>query len=127
MHTNKPKILHQELAFKIIGLAMQVHSKLGCGFLEKVYENSLMVAFRKANISAVQQSPITVLFEEQEVGTYYADILVEEIIILEIKTVNEISEAHKAQALNYLKATGLNLAIILNFANNRLEHRRIVL
>ena len=127
MNTNNPKILHQELAFQIVGLAMQVHSKLGCGFLEKVYENSLMISLRNAGVSAVQQSPITVLFDGEKVGTYYADILVENKIILEIKTVSEISESHKAQSLNYLKATGLHLAIILNFANVRLEHQRIVL
>lgn len=126
MHTNN-KILHQELAYKIVGLAMEVHSKLGNGFLEKVYENALMVLFRKSGIEAIQQAPITVMFEGEAVGSYYADILVEDKIILELKTVSEISESHKAQALNYLKATGLRLAIILNFANPSLEYQRVVL
>lgn len=127
MNTNQPKIVYQELAYQIVGLAMQVHSKLGNGFLEKVYENALMVLLHKAGIDAVQQAPITVLFEDEPVGIYYADILVENKIILELKTVTQISDAHKSQALNYLKATGLNLAMIINFANSRMEYQRIVL
>ncbi|MCL4471330.1 MAG: GxxExxY protein [Sulfuricella sp.] len=127
MNTNQTKILHQELAYQVVGLAMQVHTRLGNGFLEKVYENALMLLLRKAGIDAVQQAPITVLFEGESVGTYYADILVDDKIILELKTVGEISESHKAQALNYLKATGLDLAMVFNFANPRLEYQRIVL
>ena len=127
MNTNQPKILHQELAYQIVGHAMQVHTKLGNGFLEKVYENALMVLFRKAGVTALQQAPIAVMFDGETVGTYYADILIENKIILELKTASEISEAHKAQALNYLKATGLDLAIIFNFAKPRLEYHRIVL
>ncbi len=127
MNTNPTKILHQELAYQIVGLAMQVHTRLGNGFLEKVYENALMVLLRKAGINAVQQAPITVLFDGEPVGTYCADILVENKIILELKTVSEISDSHKAQALNYLKATGLNLAMVFNFANPRMEYQRVVL
>lgn len=106
---------------------MQVHTRLGNGFLEKVYENALMVLLHKAGIDAVQRAPITVLFDGESIGTYYADILVENKIILELKTVSEISDSHKAQALNYLKATGLNLAMVFNFANPRLEYQRVVL
>jgi GxxExxY protein len=127
MNTNQTKILHQELAYQIVGLAMQVHTRLGNGFLEKVYENALMVLLNRAGIDAVQQAPITVLFDGESIGTYYADILVENKIILELKTVSEISDSHKAQALNYLKATGLNLAMVFNFANPRLEYQRVVL
>ena len=127
MNTNTTKILHQELAYRVVGLAMEAHTKLGNGFLEKVYENALMVLLRKAGIEAIQQMPITVSFEGEAVGSYFADILVENKIILELKTVSEISESHKAQALNYLKATGLDLAIILNFANPRMEYQRVVL
>ncbi|HUX62972.1 GxxExxY protein [Sulfuricella sp.] len=127
MNTNQTKILHQELAYQIVGLAMQAHTRLGNGFLEKVYENALMVLLRKAGINAVQQAPITVLFDGESVGTYYADILIESKIILELKTVSEISDSHKAQTLNYLKATGLNLAMVFNFANPRLEYQRVVL
>ncbi len=126
MDTNR-KILHKDLSYKIVGLAMQIHSELGFGFLEKVYENSMMVLFRRENIMAKQQAPISVSFEGEIVGDYYADILIEDKIILELKAIEKITDAHKAQALNYLKATGLKLASIINFGKQRLEYERIVL
>ena len=126
MDTNEDEILYKDLSYKIVGLAMRVHSKLGYGFLEKVYENALMVLFRREGIEAKQQAPITVYFEEEAVGNYYADILVEDKVILEIKSVENIIDAHIAQTLNYLKATGLRLAIILNFSKEKLKYKRIV-
>ena len=126
MDTNEDKILYKDLSYKIVGLAMQVYNKLGYGFLEKVYENALMVLLRREGIKAEQQTPGTVYFEGQAVGDYYADILVEDKIILELKSVEEIINTHISQALNYLKATGLQLAIILNFGKNGLEHERLV-
>ncbi len=126
MDTNR-KILHKDLSYKIVGLAMQIHSELGFGFLEKVYENSMMVLFRRENIIAKQQAPISVSFEGEIVGDYYADILIEDKIILELKAIEKITDAHKAQAINYLKATGLKLASIINFGKQRLEYERIVL
>lgn len=127
MNTNEEKILYKDLSYRVVGLAMQVHNKLGYGFLEKVYENAMMVMFRREGIKAKQQAPITVYFEEQVVGDYYADILVEDIIILELKVAEKIMDAHKAQVLNYLKATDLQLALILNFGKERLECERFVL
>ncbi len=126
MDTNR-EILHKDLSYKIVGFAMQIHSELGFGFLEKVYENSMMVLFRRENIMAKQQAPISVSFEGEIVGDYYADILIEDKIILELKAIEKITDAHKAQALNYLKATGLKLASIINFGKQRLEYERIVL
>ena len=134
MDTNENEILYKDLSYKIVGLAMRVHSKLGYGFLEKVYENALMVLFRREGIEAKQQAPITVYFEEEVVGNYFADILVEGKVILEIKparhtaggSVENIIDAHIAQTLNYLKATGLRLAIILNFSKEKLKYKRIV-
>ena len=104
---------------------MEVHCKLGYGFLEKIYENSLMVLFRRDKIPAVQQAPINVCFEGEIVGNYVADILVDDKIILELKCVETITNVHRAQALNYLKATGKQLAIIINFAKVRLEYERL--
>jgi GxxExxY protein len=119
-------ILHKEMSHKIIGLAMQVHRELGFGFLEKVYENAMMVLLRKESIHAAQQAPIVVSFHGEVVGEYCADILAEEQIILELKSVTKISDAHRAQVLNYLKATGKKLAIILNFGKESLEYERLV-
>jgi len=126
MNSNEKEILHKDLSYKIIGLAMEVHGKLGYGFLEKVYENALMLLFKREGIKAKQQAPIKVLFEEVIVGDYIADILVEDKVILELKSLEKISDVHRAQALNYLKATGLHLAIILNFGKNRLEYERLI-
>ena len=95
--------------------------------MEKVYENAMMVLFRRENILAVQQAPIQVHFERQVIGSYIAEILVDEKIILELKCVEMITNVHRTQALNYLKATQKRLAIILNFAKKRLEYERLVL
>ena len=120
------KIIYKELSYRIVGLAMEVHSKLGPGFLEKVNENALMLLFRKHGIKAKAQVPVKVTFEDEVIGKYIADILVEEKIILELKSAESIADAHKAQALNYLKVTGLRLAIILNFGKEKLEYCRVV-
>jgi len=106
---------------------MEVHSKLGFGFLEKVYENALMVLFEKNGISAQQQAPIRIYFEGKVVGDYHADILVDNKIILELKAVDKIADVHRAQALNYLRATKLRLAMILNFAKKSFEYERFVI
>ena len=126
INSNKEKILHKELSYKIVGLAMEVHSQLGYGFLEKVYENAMMVLLRREEILARQQAQITVYFNRQVVGEYYADILVENKIILELKSVDMVVNAHRAQVLNYLKATGMRLAILLNFGKERLEYERFI-
>lgn len=120
-------ILYKDLSYQIIGLAMEVHRKLGYGFLEKVYENSLMILFRKEGIRSEQQYPIKVYFDRKVVGNYVADILIENKIIIELKCVEKINNIHKAQALNYLKATRMRLAIILNFAKDKLQYERLVL
>jgi len=120
-------ILYKDFSYQIIGLAMEVHRKLGYGFLEKVYENSLMILFRREGIRSEQQYPIEVYFEKEIVGNYIADILIEDKIIIELKCVEKINSIHKAQALNYLKATRMRLAIILNFAKEKLQYERLVL
>lgn len=121
------KILYKDLSYKIIGLAMQVHTELGFGFLEKVYENSLMILFEESGIRAVQQVPIAVPYHGRIVGEYVADIVVDNSIILELKALDRIAEIHKAQTLNYLKATSFRLALLINFEKYRLEYERLVL
>lgn len=121
------KIIYKELSYQIVGLAIQVRRELGFGFLEKVYENALMILMAEHGIEAKQQFPIKVTFHGQIVGDYIADILIENQIILELKAQDKIADVHKAQTLNYLKATGLRLAILLNFGKDRLDHERLVL
>lgn len=126
MNTNSKNIIYKELSYKIVGLAMDVHNKLGFGFLEKVYENALVVLLKKNEIPARQQAPVRVYFEKEVVGDYYTDILVDNKIILELKVIDKITDSHRAQVLNYLRATGLKLAMILNFGKNGLEYERFV-
>ena len=120
------KIIYKDLSYQIVGLAIQVRKELGYGFLEKVYENALMVLLEENGIKAEQQVSIKVRFHGKIIGDYVADILVEDLIILELKAQDRIIDAHKAQTLNYLKATGLRLAILLNFGKEGLEHERLV-
>ena len=120
------KIIHKELSYEIMGAAFEVHNALGAGFLEKVYENALMIALRKRGMKCQQQAPIQVTYEGEVVGEYFADILVNDSVILELKTVEALTNVHRAQAINYLKATGFRLAILINFAKPKLEYERIV-
>ena len=115
-----------DLTYKLIGLGMQVHSTLGNGYLERVYENSLMILFRKNGIFAEQQCPIKVRFEGEIVGEYCADILIDRKIIIELKVADRITDIHKAQVLNYLKATGFELGMIFNFGAKSFEHHRLI-
>ena len=126
MDENK-NIVYKDLSYKIIELALEVHNELGCGFLEKVYENALMVLLDREGIPAKQQAPADVYFHNKVIGQYYADILVDNKIILELKTVEAISDVHKAQVLNYLRATGIKLGLIMNFAKPRFKYKRLVL
>jgi GxxExxY protein len=121
------KVIYKDLSYKVVGSAMKVHGELGCGFLEKVYENALMLMFKKEKIKAEQQVPIDVTFHEQVVGEYYADILVEDKIILEIKAVDQILGAHVSQVIHYLKATGIKLGMIMNSGNSDFQYKRVVL
>ncbi len=121
------KFLYKDLSYKLVGLAMQAHTELGYGFLEKVYENALMVLFRENGISAFQQASIPVHFHGQVVGDYFADILVENSVILELKAADKLHDIHRAQTLNYLKATNFRVAYLLNFGKRKLEYERFVL
>ena len=126
MDANRYRLNLNEISRKIIGCAFQVHNTLGCGFLERVYENALVMELRKERLKVVQQAPIKVYYEGEVIGDYIADILVEEEIIIEIKAVKAIDEIHEAQLLNYLKATRLKLGLILNFGTPKLEIKRFV-
>jgi len=124
MNTNQSKIIYKELSFKIVGAAMNVYNALGYGFLEKVYENAMMVVFEREGIRARQQAGTPVYFGGKVVGEYVADIIVEDKIIVEVKTASDISNAHRAQVINYLKATNLRLGLIVNFGKKQLEYER---
>lgn len=117
--------LHSELTEKIIGEAFKVYNKLGQGFLEKVYENALVKKLRDTGIKAEQQFPIKVLFEDTVVGEYCTDILVEDKVIVELKAVEAINSVFEVQLVNYLKATGIEVGLLINFGK-KLEIKRKV-
>jgi GxxExxY protein len=115
-----------KLTEKIIGCAFSVSNILGSGFLEKVYENALMLELKAAGLPCEQQKPIPVSFRGNIVGDYYADILVVGEVILEIKAAKAIDDSHQAQLINYLKATGIHKGLILNFGTPKLGVKRLV-
>ena len=113
-----------DLTERVIGHAYAVWNELGYGFLEKVYENALMIALSDDTINVEQQKPIPVYFREQLIGEYVADLVVAHELLIELKSAKEIAEAHKAQLLNYLKATGLRTGLILNFGPKGVQVKR---
>jgi GxxExxY protein len=115
------------LSKRIIGSALTVLHALGAGFLEKVYEDALVHELRKSGLAVSQQHPMVVRYDGIVVGEYAVDLLVEHIVLVELKVAKAIDEIHLAQCLNYLKATGLHLCLLLNFGKPRLEIKRIVL
>ena len=119
-------ILFKELSYAIIGAAMEVHRVLGPGFLEAVYESALAYELTLRGIHFERQMRLPVSYKDQLLGEYVADLVIEGQIILELKAISAISAAHEAQAHHYLAATGLKLAIILNFGAESLQQKRIV-
>jgi len=113
------------LTEKVIAGGFAVSNTLGCGFLEKVYENALAHELRKAGMRVRQQCPVRVTYDGVIVGDYAADLLVEDRLLIELKAVRALDNVHFAQCLNYLKATGLRVCLLMNFGRPRLELRRI--
>jgi GxxExxY protein len=116
-----------EISREVLGAAFRVSNVLGCGFLEKVYENALAIEIRRRGLSAVQQIEFNVQYQGAAVGSYYADLVVADQLIVETKTVRAFDAIHEAQCINYLKASGLRVCLLLNFARPRLQYRRILL
>lgn len=115
-----------KISEKIIGCAFKVSNSLGSGFLEKVYENALFIELTKSGLVVKQQFPMAVYYGEDIVGEYFADLLVEDTIVVELKTVSVLDDIHMAQCMNYLKATGLELCLLMNFHRPRVEIKRII-
>ncbi len=123
MHTDAHRL--DQLTETIIGCAFRVSNELGCGFLEKVYENALVHELKKAGLTVQQQHPIRIFYDGVEVGYYEADIIVNGAVLLELKAVKGLDEVHEAQCLNYLKATGLPICLLMNFGRTRLGLKRL--
>jgi len=119
-------VQHKELTKKIIAAAYHVYNKMGFGFLESVYEKCLLIELRKGGLKTESQKPIIVKYENEVVGEFKADILVEDTVILELKSVRQIILAHEVQLVNYLVATGKPVGLILNFGEQKVEVKRKV-
>lgn len=116
-----------ELTYNINGAIFEVNRELGVGFLEKVYENALLLELRKRGLEAESQVPVKVKYKGTEVGEYYADMIVENQVIVELKSVDSLQKIHEAQLLNYLKATGYKVGLLVNFKHPKAEIKRFVL
>ena len=115
MNTDYQDIKHKKLTEKIIKIFYKVYNTLGYGFLEKIYENAMMIEFKRENIPAVPQYAIKVVYQNEVVGEYFADILVDGKVIVEIKAARNLGLDNEAQLLNYLKATDIEVGLLLNF------------
>jgi GxxExxY protein len=112
------------LTERIIGCAFRVHNVLGCGFAEKVYENALVHELRKCGLTVTQQFEIDVIYDGVSVGKYFADVVVEALVLVETKAVRSFDDGHTAQCLNYLAATQFPLCLLINFGK-RVEVKRL--
>ncbi len=115
---------YKELTEKIIGCAYSVYNKMGFGFLESVYEKCMLVELRKEGLKSESQKSLTVFYENEIVGEFIADIIVNDTVILELKSVKQIITAHEVQLVNYLVATGKPVGLILNFSESKVEVKR---
>ena len=120
------ELLYKELTFAVIGAAMEVHKFLGPGFLEAVYQSALARELTLRGIAFEQQVRLPVSYKDVLVGEYIADFIIDGKLIVEIKAVSNFNSQHQAQAMHYLAATGLRLALLLNFGARSLEHRRVI-
>jgi GxxExxY protein len=118
-------MLHEEITSQVIAAFYAVYNTLGYGFLEKVYENALLLELQKRGVKAHRQIPIQVRYEGVVIGQYFADVLIEDKVVIELKAVEQIVKAHENQLVNYLKATDLEVGLILNFGPQPRFKRKI--
>jgi GxxExxY protein len=123
---NLGNLQDDKITYEINGAVFEVNRILGFGFLEKVYENALLFELRKRGLAAKNQVPISVGYKDKIVGEYFADIIVENKIVLEIKAINKLLKIHEAQILNYLKATEFKVGLLINFTYPKAEIKRFI-
>lgn len=117
-------LLHEDVTSKILECCFEVINELGAGFLETVYEKALCIALQQKGLNIGFQVPLSVSFRGQSVGDFFADLVVDERVIVEIKAVKALAPEHQAQLINYLKATGIRVGLLVNFGNPKLEFKR---
>ncbi|GAB6060697.1 GxxExxY protein [Desulfonatronum parangueonense] len=115
---------HQEITSKIIGCAYKVHNSLGFGFLESVYHKAMLIELANADIKAESEKPLFVIYNGQSVGEFQADLVVENSIIVEFKSIERLAKAHEVQLVNYLHALKIDIGLLINFGPERVEVKR---
>jgi GxxExxY protein len=118
---------HEEITERIIGVFYEVYNELGHGFLEAIYEEAMVVALAEIGLQVDRQVPVPVRFRGRVIGDYKADLVVEGKVLIELKAVRRLEAAHEAQAIHYLRATDIEVALLLNFGAHRAELRRLIL
>ena len=121
----KPSYKHSDLTDKVIKAFYTVYNKLGYGFLEKVYENALLIELRKMNLNVANQIPVKVYYDGVNVGVYFADLIVNNLVIIELKAAEGLAEEHEAQLTNYLKAAEIEVGLLLNFGKTPQFKRKV--
>jgi GxxExxY protein len=122
----KNHIILKDLSYQIVAAAFEVHNTLGHGFLEKVYEKAFLKELELRGIKAESQKEIAVRYKGETIGFYYADVLVEDSVVVELKALDRLTFQHQAQVINYLKGTGKKLGLLINFGGQKVEYKRVV-
>jgi GxxExxY protein len=118
-------LLHKDLTELILKCFYQVYNELGYGFLEKVYENAMMIELREMGLKCANQAPVEVVYRDQNVGHYFADLMINDVVIVELKAAESLCPEHEAQLINYLKATDCEVGLLLNFGKKAQFRRKI--
>lgn len=126
MINTERNFIHSDLTSEIIGCAYRVFNNLGAGFLEKIYENAMFIELKKLGFAVEQQVAIDVYYDNIKIGEYFADLLVENKVIIELRAATDLVKAHEVQLVNYLKATGIELGLLINFGDEIQIKRRIL-
>ncbi|HSW72483.1 MAG TPA: GxxExxY protein [Chlamydiales bacterium] len=122
---NRKGLDHFELTGKIIGCCFEVLNELGNGFLETVYKNALSISLQQIGFQVLLEQSFDVIFRDQIIGKYIADLIVENLVIIEVKSCNNLLPEHQAQLINYLKVSGIRIGLLVNFGHQKMEYRRL--
>jgi GxxExxY protein len=122
---NKKELPHSDISEKIIGCCFEIAKELGSGFLENVYKNALFIAMRQKGLNISAEQVFEVIFRKHKIGKYVADLIVENLVIIELKCCKVLLPEHQAQLINYLKASGMPVGLLVNFGNQKLEYKRL--
>jgi GxxExxY protein len=122
---NKRELIHFDISEKIIGCCFEIMKELGSGFLEKVYKNALFLAMKQKGLNVLTEQAFEVTFRGHKIGRYVADLIVENLIVIELKCASTLMSEHQAQVINYLKVSGIPVGLLINFGHQKLEYKRL--